>query len=86
VRIRNAVLVALGFLLFSSCGIARVERSAEDLSSSKEAYEQCIRGAEKLDQCEKEKAIYDADLTEYEARHKAVSRYGASTTTINNNR
>jgi len=83
-RTEYAVALALGFLLFSSCGLVRSERSAEDLSSSKDAYEQCIRAAEKVDQCEKEKAIYDADLAEYEARHKALSRYGASSTTINN--
>lgn len=73
---------ALAFLLLSSCGLVRTGRSAEDLSSSKEAYEQCVRAAEKLDQCAKEKAIYDADLAEYEARHKAAARYGASSVTV----
>jgi len=71
-------------LAVSSCGLVRSERSAEDLSSSKQAYEECLRAAEKANQCSKEKAIYDADLAEYEARHKAISRYGASSTTVNN--
>jgi hypothetical protein len=79
----NLRAAALALLLLSSCGAVRTERSAEDLSSSKEAYEQCIRAAEKVDQCEKEKAIYDADLAEYEARHKAAARYGASSVIVN---
>jgi hypothetical protein len=78
-----ALVGSIGSLLLS-CGIVRVERSAEDLSSSKTAYEQCLRASESVNQCSKEKAIYDADLAEYEARHKAVSRYGASSVTVNN--
>lgn len=81
---RHAAL-ALAGLLSSSCGLVRSERSAEDLSSSKQAYEQCIRESQQVSQCDKEKAIYDADLAEYEARHKAMSRYGASTVNINSN-
>ena len=80
-NLRHAAALALGLSLFS-CGVVRTERSAEDLSSSKEAYEQCLRAAEKVDQCAKEKAIYDADLAEYEARHKAAARYGASSAII----
>jgi len=80
----QAAALALGLLL-SSCGLARLERSAEDLQSSKIAYEDCLRAAENVDQCTKEKAVYDADLAEYEARHKAASRYGASNIKINNN-
>ena len=83
-NLRHATAIALGLLLLS-CGLARLERSAEDLQSSKIAYEDCLRAAESTDQCAKEKAVYDADLAEYEARHKAASRYGASSININNN-
>jgi hypothetical protein len=83
---RHAVALALAGWLFSlmlsSCGLVRSERSAEDLGSSKSAYETCVRAADNLNQCAKEKAIYDADLDEYEARHKALHRYGASSTTV----
>ncbi len=82
-----AALAVLLSLLALSCGFARLQQSAEDLQSSKNAYETCIRAAENVDQCAKEKAIFDADLAEYEARHKAAARYGASTArvTVNNN-
>ena len=86
---RPAAIALIGLLsaaVVSGCGLARMENSAEDLQSSKIAYETCLRGADNVDQCAKEKAIYDADLDEYEARHKAAARYGASTTVINNNR
>jgi hypothetical protein len=65
--------------------MVRTEESAEDLQSSKQAYEACLRNAPSVDQCSKEKAIFDADLAEYEARHKAMSRYGASRVIVNNN-
>ena len=73
-KLRQAAVVALvGSVLCSACGLVRTDRSAEELSSSKQGYEQCLRADEKADQCEE--ALYDADLAEYEARHEAISRY-----------
>ena len=83
----RAALILVGCLVSSvvfSCGLARLEQSARDLQSSKGAYEACLRTADSVDHCAKEKAIYEADLADYEARHKAASRYGASSVTINN--
>jgi hypothetical protein len=73
-RVSTAAL-ALGSLVFSWCGWVRVERSAH-LSSSKEAYEQRLWLAERVGQYDKGKAIYDADLAEYEARQKTFTHYG----------
>lgn len=79
-KLRQAAAVALvGSLFCSACGLVPTGRSAEELSSSRQAYEQCLRTDEKADQCEKQEAIYDADLAEHEARHKAVSRYASLT-------
>ena len=72
-KLRHAAAIALvGSLFYSACGLVRTDRSAEELSSSKQVYEQCLRADEKADQCEE--ALYDADLAEYEARHEAISR------------
>jgi len=66
----RAALVLVGCLVswvLFSCGLARLEQSAEDLQSSKGAYEAYLRTAESVDQCAKKKAIYEADLADYEA-------------------
>ncbi len=80
-KLRQAAAVALvGSLFCSACGMVPTGRSAaEELSSSRQAYEQCLRTDEKADQCEKREAIYDADLAAHEARYKAVSRYASLT-------
>ncbi len=80
-RSLKSVCLLLVFALFG-CGAVRMNRSADDLQSSKLAYEQCVRAADSVDQCAKEKAIFDADLAEYDARFKAASRYGASNSTV----
>jgi hypothetical protein len=79
-KLRQAAALALvlvGSLFASACGSVRTDPSAEELSSSKQAYEQCLRADEKAVQCEE--AIYDADIAEYEARHEANVRYRSLT-------
>ncbi len=71
-------------LVLTGCGLARLDKSASDLSSSKANYEDCLRN-QPADSCETLKAIYAADLQEYEARHKAFSNYGASRVYVQQN-
>jgi hypothetical protein len=69
--------IGLVALLAGGCGLARLEKSAEDLQTSKADYEACLHSQPETS-CENLKQIYEADLSEYEARHKAASNYGAT--------
>jgi hypothetical protein len=64
-------------LLFivSSCGISGLDKSEQDLRTSKANYEQCLESRPAED-CENPRAIYEADLQDYQAHHKGTSRYG----------
>ncbi len=82
-------VIATGFLiglLLSACGLVQTEESDEELKTSKLAYESCLRSTIAETNCYKEKAIYETDLAEYEARQRALSHYGASSVTVNSNR
>lgn len=80
-RITQMTFLALLFtILLAGCGLVRqthelvqaqkaASQSSEDLQTSKVAYEACLRSADNPAKCDSQKAIYEADLAEYQARH-----------------
>jgi hypothetical protein len=72
------LLVALACAGLIGCGLVRDNRAAADLESSKANYEACIR-SKPAEQCQAEKAIFDADLVEYQARMNRYPKAVSST-------